>query len=85
MPVQEYEYFELKSTLTGPSLPFFVVIITTPSAAREPYSAEAAAPLRIDMFSISSGLMSMTRLPNDVAFLVTPSVPEFPLFTVELS
>ena len=41
-----------------PFLAFFVVIITTPLAASEPYKAEAAAPFKIEMFSISSGLIS---------------------------
>jgi len=57
----------------------------TPSAAREPYKAAAAAPFSTDMDSMSSGLMSMTRLPKVEAVLVIPSVPELPPMTVELS
>ena len=43
--------------------PLFVVIKTTPLEAREPYKAVAAAPFKTEMFSISSGLMSMAALP----------------------
>ena len=45
---------------SGP--PRFVVITTTPFAAAVPYSAAADGPFTISMLSISSGLMSLTRL-----------------------
>jgi hypothetical protein len=50
------------STLTVPARPRLVVMTTTPLAALEPYSAAAAAPLRISTFSMSLGLRSAIRL-----------------------
>ena len=81
----EVRYFALKFTSTLPSLPFFVVIRITPAAAREPYRADAAGPLRIDIFSISSGLISITRLEPVVAEAFIPSYAELPIIEVELS
>jgi hypothetical protein len=46
------------------SLPFFVVITTTPALPRAPQSAEAAGPLMISIFSISSGLRSANRVAD---------------------
>jgi hypothetical protein len=45
-------------------LPFvLVVIIITPSLAREPYNAAAGAPFNIVILSISSGLMLENASP----------------------
>ena len=44
--------------LNLPSLPFFVVMTMAPLAASEPYKAAAAAPVKTDIDSMSSGLMS---------------------------
>ena len=85
MPVDGPSALLLTFTLTAPSSPFLVVMIITPLAAREPYSAAAAAPFNTDMLSMSSGLISITRLLKVVAVFVMPSVPELPVFTVELS
>ena len=54
---EKVELFEIV-TLAVPSFPFLVVIRITPDAALEPYNAAAAGPLRTDMLSMSSGLMS---------------------------
>ena len=43
---------------------FLVVMTMTPLAAREPYRAEAAAPLRTVTDSMSSGLMSEAGFPR---------------------
>ena len=58
---------------------------TTPFAAREPYRAEAAGPFSTDMDSMSSGLMSITRLAEVVADFEEPSNPELPTTREELS
>ena len=50
--------FELTVIFTRPSFPFLVVITMAPLAASEPYKAAAAAPVRTDIDSISSGLIS---------------------------
>ena len=55
---------EFTSTATLPDLPFLVVIIITPLAARLPYSADAAGPFNTFIDSMSSGLM-----------LLAPSLP----------
>ncbi len=46
----------------SPGRPCLVVMMTTPFAAREPYSAAADAPFRISMLAMSFGLMSTSRL-----------------------
>ena len=55
----------LRSTLRfqrgRPARPRLVVIWITPLAAAVPYRAAAAGPLRISTFSMSSGLMSLSR------------------------
>ena len=43
-------------------LPLLVVIMTTPFAASEPYSAEAEAPFRMERVAMSSGLTSTRPL-----------------------
>ena len=59
-----------------------VVIMITPSFALEPYSAEAAAPLRTVMFSISSGLTLESPSPPSEVFPppLTPIDPSAELF-----
>mgnify|MGYP006873323148 CR=1 FL=1 len=60
---------------------FFVVIITTPLAAREPYSAVAEAPFKIVTDSTSSELISLAALPKSVVELSSVGLPR----KVELS
>src|ERR1700743_3165293 len=81
------EELTLLATLTFvvPSAPFFVVMITTPSAARDPYKDAAAAPLSTERDSMSSGLMSITRFEYVVLSRDKPSVPVLPTTVVELS
>ena len=62
---------ELKFTETLPSLPFLVLIITTPLAAAAPYKAAAEGPVKILILSISSGLKSEILSPP-------PGVPKSP-------
>ena len=52
--------------------PFFVVMITAPFLAREPYNAAAAAPFKIVIVSTSSGLISPARLPKSTLFPIVP-------------
>jgi len=47
----------------GALRPDFVVMMMAPAAAREPYSAAAAGPLRTEMLSMSSVFRSWTALP----------------------
>ena len=49
----------LNSNFVSPCFPFFVVIITTPFAALEPYRDAAAASLSTVIFSISSGFREL--------------------------
>src|SRR5688500_20215055 len=49
-------------TWFSPLRPRFVVMITTPLAAFEPYSAAAEAPLRTSTVSMSFGVRSARRL-----------------------
>src|SRR5258708_39997403 len=58
------EYLELNEIVGLPDLldPFFVVMITTPLAARDPYKAVAAPPLSTLMDSIIFGSISLARL-----------------------
>ena len=49
----------LKLTVVFPTLPRLVVTKTTPFAALEPYREVEAASLRIEISSISSGLISL--------------------------
>ncbi|MNV85984.1 hypothetical protein D3C71_1799800 [compost metagenome] len=58
--------------LFAPLLPLFVVITIAPSFALEPYSAVAAAPLRIVIDSISSELKSPIRFPKSTLLAVVP-------------
>ena len=61
------------------SVPFvLVVIMITPSLARDPYNAEAAAPFNMVMLSTSSGLILVNPSPPSV---VAPP----PLLPIELS
>src|SRR5690606_16023529 len=60
--------------------PFFVVMIITPDAALEPYSAAAEPPCSILIDSISLGLISLPRLPKSRPPLRS-SVPICPLLT----
>ena len=46
----------------GPGWPCFVLMMITPVEAAVPYSAAADGPLITSIVSISSGLMSFTRL-----------------------
>ena len=62
-----------------PGRPDLVVIRTTPLAAREPYTAAAAAPLRICRSSMSAGFRSCTRFA-----MAVPAV-EASIRLVELS
>ena len=48
-------------TRDTPALPRLVVMMTTPLAALEPYSAAAEAPFRISTLSMSFGLRSAMR------------------------
>src|SRR5690606_37249776 len=50
-------------------LPFLVVIIITPLAARDPYSAVAAAPFSTLTDSMLSGFKSAAALPKSVPTL----------------
>ena len=47
-----------------PAFPFLVVMTMAPLDAFSPYRAAAAAPVKTDMLSISSGLMS--AIPSEV-------------------
>ena len=59
-----------------PARPRFVVTTITPFRARDPYSADAAAPLRMLMFSMSSGFRSCARLPTSAPpVTISVSVP----------
>src|SRR5690606_41875632 len=68
----------VKFSLDSFARPLFVVIITTPFAAREPYSAVAAASFKTAVLSISSveidtcepvyGTPSITYNGDDLAF-----------------
>src|SRR5438045_9456333 len=49
-----------------------VVIIITPSFARAPYKAEAAAPFKMLMLSMSSGLMLCNPSPPSDVFPPPP-------------
>src|SRR5690606_5045422 len=57
MPFLLKPVWYLNSSLLFPSPPFFVVIITTPFAPREPYRAIVAASLSTVIDSTSSGLI----------------------------
>ncbi|MNL56859.1 hypothetical protein D3C87_1803800 [compost metagenome] len=57
-------------------LPLFVVIKITPALALEPYSAEAAAPFKTEMLSISSGFRFPTASPRSGA--LSHWLPELP-------
>ena len=67
-----------------PSCPFLVVIRTTPFAALLPYKAAAEGPLRIEILSISSGLIPefFTVL---YSYCVSASVPALPSPMIPLS
>ena len=45
------------------SPPFLVVMSITPFAALEPYNADALAPFKTSIFSMSSGLISAAPFP----------------------
>ena len=53
----EMPYCMLKLNRGAPADPFFVKIWITPALASDPYSVAAAAPFRISIRSIVSGLM----------------------------
>jgi len=59
----------------SPLVPFFVVIITTPFAALEPYSDAAAASFRTVILSISLGLSVASRLPPSYSTPVVSGTP----------
>src|SRR6186713_109039 len=75
---------EDKCTTGFPFLPRLVVITTTPFAALEPYSEEAAASFKIVMVSISAGfsvfimllepINEPLRLPWSPEIMGTPSI-----------
>ncbi len=50
--------------LFAPFFPLFVVMINAPFEALEPYNAAAAGPFNTVTDSISSGLISLPRLPK---------------------
>src|SRR5664279_2676120 len=52
------------STCNLPDFPLFVVIITAPLPAAEPYNDEAAVPFRTVILSISLGFRSLAPLPK---------------------
>src|SRR5215475_6785387 len=85
LSAQEVLILLARATFAVPSAPFLVVMITTPSAARDPYRAAAAAPLSTLRLSISSGLISITRFEYVVLSRDKPSVPVLPTTVVELS
>jgi hypothetical protein len=62
------DVFESNTTFTWfwVADPFFVVMIITPFAAREPYNAVAAAPFNTLIEAISSGLISVPLLPKSI-------------------
>src|SRR4029077_5268021 len=64
-----------KLILVLPDFPFFVVIMTTPAAAFDPYNAAADAPFNISIFSISCGLISAILLLA-LSWLDAASPPE---------
>src|SRR5688572_3235296 len=69
----------------APSLPRFVVIITRPLDALEPYCAAAAAPLITLMLSISEGFISTSLfVPSEVAPPTWFVNAVWETFTVEL-
>ena len=56
-----------------PVLALFVVITITPLLPLNPYKAVAAPPLKIDMLSTSSGLISEIRLLMPLNAALPPS------------
>ena len=59
-------YLTSASTFALPLAPFFVVIKTTPLAARLPYRAVAVASFKTVVDSISEGLMPLKSAPNGI-------------------
>ncbi len=68
------------SVLPPPLLPVLVVMINAPLDARDPYNAAAAGPFNMVIDAISSGLISLPRLPKS-----TLDNDEPPPITLELS
>ena len=60
-------------TFTLPCFPCFVVIRTTPLAAREPYKAAAAASFNTSTDKISAGLISANALALPTTFVLPVS------------
>src|SRR5690606_8663047 len=71
------------------AFPLTVVIMTTPLAAREPYNEVDAASLRIDIFSISSGLIlamspDMGKPSTTYNGLLPPLTDNCPLILIDI-
>jgi hypothetical protein len=64
-----------------PALPFLVLIIITPFAAREPYIDAAEASFNTEMVSISLGLRLARRLLEFVRLLASPVLTGIPSMT----
>ena len=69
-----------------PLLLVFVVIIMTPSLARDPYNADAAAPFKTVIASISSGLILLKPSPPSEVLLdpLSETSPLAPLFVLSI-
>ena len=69
-----------------PLLLVFVVIIMTPSLARDPYNADAAAPFKTVIASISSGLILLKPSPPSEVLLdpFSETSPLAPLFVLSI-
>jgi hypothetical protein len=70
---------ELKVIILLPARPFLVVTKIAPFPPAEPYNAEAEAPFRKLILSISSGLIELNTSPGSGIFEYCPISADFPV------